>query len=137
MIIIALLSTIVLWFSYLSVITFYRFKRDGIVFANLLSYLVFPLIILQLHIKVANRFSNAWSKKLKFIGLYFINYKQSLIFFSELLLENAAQLEATGYSPILCESKKIKRKSSPFKLVYEWVKLPSSSETFKKAIYAH
>ena len=67
---------------------------------------------------------------------YFINYKLSVIFLTELILENIAMTEAFGYYPYLSKKKTNESKKSLLKTVKVIIKLPKTMESFSEVLMA-
>lgn len=127
---------VILWFLYLSNLTYYRFKIKGIKLNNPLMYIFFPYVIFFIHIKMMFQTKYNHKRRLMILYFFFVNYKSSLIFFTEMILEHAAQVEIIGYSPYLEKVDK-KQKTSILKEILDWFKQPSSPETFGKLVFAN
>lgn len=131
-----ILLLVILWFLSLSIETYSFFKKNGIKFNNIISYLLLPFLLLELHIKVIHLEKDKRSS-LKILGSFFVNYRLALIFITELILENIALLEATGSSPILEQvtAEETGREPMINKLI-DLMNLPITSKTFGKMIVA-
>ncbi|WP_282919757.1 hypothetical protein [Ignavigranum ruoffiae] len=131
-----ILLLVILWFLSLSIETYSFFKKNGIKFNNIISYLVLPFLLLELHIKVIHLEKNKRSS-IKILGSFFVNYRLALIFITELILENIALLEATGSSPILEQvtTEETGREPMINKLI-DLMNLPITPKTFGKMIVA-
>ncbi|UPQ86106.1 hypothetical protein M0R79_01640 [Ignavigranum ruoffiae] len=131
-----ILLLVILWFLSLSIETYSFFKKNGIKFNNIISYLVLPFLLLELHIKVIHLEKDKRSS-IKILGSFFVNYRLALIFITELILENIALLEATGSSPILEQvtAEETGREPMINKLI-DLMNLPITPKTFGKMIVA-
>ncbi|MGY4104611.1 hypothetical protein ACWOA0_03190 [Ignavigranum ruoffiae] len=131
-----ILLLVILWFLSLSIETYSFFKKNGIKFNNIISYLLLPFLLLELHIKVIHLEKDKRSS-LKILGSFFVNYRLALIFITELILENIALLEATGSSPILEQvtAEETGREPMINKLI-DLMNLPITPKTFGKMIVA-
>ena len=131
-----ILLLVILWFLSLSIETYSFFKKNGIKFNNIISYLLLPFLLLELHIKVIHLEKDKRSSQ-KILGSFFVNYRLALIFITELILENIALLEATGSSPILEQvtAEETGREPMINKLI-DLMNLPITPKTFGKMIVA-
>lgn len=99
-----------------------------------LSYLVLPFELFKFHITLFKRDKN---RNIKYILVYFFNYKYTIIFFTELLLENMSMVEAVGYSPMLSKTNKKHKKivlekanTSVLEKIKNLVKLPETGSLY-------
>ena len=130
-----ILSFVCLWYISQILVTYSYFDKRGISF-NSLSILLIPIILFKLHLKIARK-----EKSFKFIKFYFMNYKSSIIFLAELVLENVAMTEAVGYSPHLARKNKTtkkvlevdqREKRDIFAQIKSLISLPESINSYEK-----
>lgn len=99
-----MLSTIILGilliFLYFSLQTYFTFSSNGMILKNKINYMVVPILIFWLHIRLAVK-ENNFKGKSKMIFLFFLKYNLSLIFITELILESIAEFEVTGESKFI------------------------------------
>lgn len=115
--------------------TYVYFSRNGLG-TNFLDFLFIPILLFYLHFNVLRREKNK-KKAIKFLLSYFENYKFSLIFLTELLLENIA-MEDIGYSPMPVKGKQFKIEKSEkkplIKKIKSIIKLSKTKDSFKELL---
>lgn len=104
-----------------------RFSFPGVI--------VLPIILFKLHL---NMFCKEKNKKIgiKYLLFYFVNYKLSVIFLTELLLENIAMFETVGYSPHISKGRKNNEKQTWLERVKDIISLPETTSSFEEVLMA-
>lgn len=129
-------SFIILWFSSMVIQTYVYFSRNGLS-THFLGFLYVPILLFSLHFKVLCREKDK-KTAFKFLLSYFENYKLSLIFLTELLLENIAITNTVGNYPMLVNGKSVdveKIEKEPLtKKIKNIIKLPNTSDSFKELL---
>lgn len=119
-------SMIIQTYTYLAK---YKIRLDA------LSIIVLPIILFKLHL---NMFREEKNKKIgtKYLLFYFVNYKLSVIFLTELLLENIAMTQVVGYSPHVSKREKNKEKQTWLERVKTIINLPETTNSFEEVLMA-
>ena len=121
---------------YLAVIVeTYSYLEKNKIGVNFLGIISIPLSLFTLHLKIVHK-EKSFPKKIRYLTYYFINYKLSVIFLTELILENIAMTEAFGYYPYLSKKKTNESKKSLLKTVKVIIKLPKIMESFSEVLMA-
>ena len=123
-----------IWYLALIVET-YSYLEKNKIGVNFLGIISIPLSLFTLHLKIVNK-EKSFPKKIRYLTYYFINYKLSVIFLTELILENIAMTEAFGYYPYLSKKKTNESKKSLLKTVKVIIKLPKTMESFSEVLMA-
>ncbi|WP_367006401.1 hypothetical protein ABZ559_05195 [Streptococcus sp. ZY19097] len=112
--------------------TYTYLARNDIHF-SVLGVGALPVVLFSLHF---NMFRKEKDRKIgvKYLLSYFVNYKLSIIFLTELLLENIAMVETVGYSPYISKSKKDEEKKTWFERVKELIRLPETTNSFEEVL---
>ena len=131
------LSFVFTWFFSSVILTYSYLNRRGVNFSAL-GTLIIPMMLFIFHLKMAQK-----HKEIKFIKFYFTKYKLSIIFISELLLENIAMTEAVGYSPYVTKRNKrvkVSKKTNMnqdgdiLKRIKSLIQLPESISSYEKKL---
>ena len=125
---------IMIWYLALIVETYSYLKKNNLG-VNFLGIISIPFSLFTLHLKMFYK-EKTFSKKLRYLAYYFINYKLSVIFLTELLLENIAMTEALGYSPYLSKKKANESKKTLLETAKDIIKLPKTTESFSEVLMA-
>lgn len=125
---------IMIWYLALIVETYSYLKKNKIGF-SFLGIIYIPLSLFTLHLKMFHK-EKSFPKKIRYLTYYFINYKLSVIFLTELLLENIAMTEALGYSPHLSKRKVDENKKTLLETAKDIIKLPKTTESFSEVLMA-
>ena len=123
---------ILIWYLALIVETYSYLEKNKIE-VNVLGIISIPLSLFTLHLKIFHK-EKSFTKKIRYLTYYFINYKLSVIFLTELILENIAINEAFGYSPYLSKNKTNESKKSLLETAKAIIKLPKTIESFSKVL---
>lgn len=129
-----LIIFITIWYISMTIQTYVYLAKNDIRF-SMPGVIALPLIIFTLHL---NMFRKEKNKKIaiKYLLFYFVNYKLSVIFLTELLLENIAMVQTVGYSPHVSKSRKGKSKQSWFERVKDIIRLPETATSFEEVLTA-
>lgn len=127
------LSLVFIWILWMIVQSYTYLNRYEISFSFLGTVLI-PIMLFILHFSMFWKESNK-KKGFKFLAFYFFYYKLSLIFLTELILENVAMVESVGYSPYLSKVKP-KETKPVLERVKELLKLPETENSFEEIILA-
>ena len=125
---------IMIWYLALIVETYSYLEKNNIG-VNFLAIISIPLSLFTLHLKMFHK-EKSFPKKIRYLTYYFINYKLSVIFLTELILENIAMTEALGYSPYLSKKKTNESKKSLLETAKAIIKLPKTTESFSEVLMA-
>ena len=123
-----------IWYLALIVET-YSYLEKNKIGVNFLGIISIPLSLFTLHLKIVHK-EKSFPKKIRYLTYYFINYKLSVIFLTELILENIAMTDAFGYYPYLSKKKTNESKKSLLKTVKVIIKLPKTMESFSEVLMA-
>ena len=132
--ILVIIFFIMIWYLALIVET-YSYLEKNKIGVNFLGIISIPLSLFTLHLKIVHK-EKSFPKKIRYLTYYFINYKLSVIFLTELILENIAMTEAFGYYPYLSKKKTNESKKSLLKTVKVIIKLPKTMESFSEVLMA-
>lgn len=127
------LSLFFVWVLWMIVQSYTYLNRYGISFSFFGTVLI-PVMLFILHFSLFWKETNK-KKGFKFLAFYFFYYKLSLIFLTELILENVAMVESVGYSPYISKAKQ-KETKPVLERVKELLKLPETESSFEEVILA-
>lgn len=104
-----IVSGIILLFLYFSLQTYFTFLNKGLILKHKINYILVPILIFWLHIKLAVREEN-FANKFKVTTLFFLKYNLSLVFITELILESIAEYTVMGESKFITQAEKDNKK---------------------------
>lgn len=123
---------IMIWYLALIVETYSYLQKNNLGM-NFLGILTVPFFLFKLHLRLFRR-EKDFFKKIRYLSYYFVNYKLSVIFLTELLLENIAMTEAVGCSPYLSKQDKNEDKKTLLETAKDIIRLPKTTETFSEVL---
>ncbi|MBI0907794.1 hypothetical protein VBI23_00275 [Streptococcus uberis] len=130
MILTVVLMTLMMWYASMVVQGFAYLRKKGINM-SINSHLALPFVMLKFHLNVFR--NNKQKDRFKYLLIYVTNYKITIIFLAELILENIAMFEAVGYSPYISERKQ-EEKVSIIEKIRKLIKLPETENSFEEIL---
>lgn len=129
-----LMIFIAIWYVSMIIQTYVYLAKNDIRF-SIPGTIALPVVLFKLHL---NMFKEEKNKKIgtKYLLFYFVNYKLSVIFLTELLLENIAMTQVVGYSPHVSKREKNKEKQTWFERVKTIINLPETTNSFEEVLMA-
>lgn len=125
---------IAIWYISMTIQTYVYLNKNDIRF-TVPGIIALPVVLFKLHL---NMFKEEKNKKIgtKYLLFYFVNYKLSVIFLTELLLENIAMTQVVGYSPHVSKREENKEKQTWLERVKTIINLPETTNSFEEVLMA-